>query len=92
MSALPSLCYCGRYGDSYKWTTDGSCHLQHLLVVDTTASSLQQQVARVLEFLGSLEEGDSTAATAAASAAAPAAAAAASAAAPPGVKATALHR
>jgi hypothetical protein len=86
MSAPPSVCYCGRYSDSYKWTTDGSCHLQHLLVADTTASSLQQQVARVLEFLGSLEEGDITTVAAAASAAAPAAAAA------PGVKGDALPR
>lgn len=46
------------YGDSYKWTTDGSCVLQHLVVVDTTAagSALQDQVQQVMEFLLALQQ------------------------------------
>lgn len=66
------VCCCGRYEDSYKWTTDGSCQLQHLRVVDTTACSLQHQVEQVMDFLVALEAGarDSVHTTAAAAAAA----------------------
>lgn len=51
---LAVLC---RYGDSHQWTTDGSCTVEHLLVVDTTAMSLEQQTQQVVDFLQSVLNG-----------------------------------
>jgi hypothetical protein len=58
-----------RYGDSYQWTTDGSCAVEHLLTVDTTATSMEQQVQQVLGFLQSAQSGYSSSGNKAAAAA-----------------------
>lgn len=69
MAVFCECCFC-RYGDSYKWTTDGSCMLKHHLVIDTTGSDVDQQVQQVVGFVQSLQAATDRCAAAAASKAA----------------------
>lgn len=45
-----------RYAGCWRWSTDGSVHVAHRLVVDTTAADLGSNVAAVLDFLEQLRQ------------------------------------
>jgi hypothetical protein len=43
-----------RYDACWRWSTDGSRHLQHHLQLDTTAGSLQDNLQQLLQFVAGI--------------------------------------